>query len=52
MQCSVSGSGDAETLETWVVVQSMRAAAMEKTRVRVKCIMKLTIFSVDREGFV
>ena len=37
-------SGDAEALESWVVVQSMKAAAMEKMRVRVRCMVKLVKF--------
>ena len=42
---SVRGrSADAETPESWAVVQSVRAAAMEKTRVQVKCMMKVTKF--------
>ena len=35
------GSGDAETLESSVIVQHVRTAMMEKTRVRAKCMVKV-----------
>ena len=49
MQSPSAGSADAMTPESWVVVQSMRTTAMEKARVRVKCMVSV-MFQVLRTG--